>query len=168
LTYGPNVEAAISLVRDVLPRVHEAGRAATVALVGQHDPAGPISGLREVDAVEVVGPVGDVTPWYCRATCAVVPLTRGTGTRIKLLEAFAHGVPVVCTPTAASGLEVRSNTHALVGTSADELAAHTISLLEDPSIGRRLVDGGIEIARRHSYDVVADAVRAALVGAGTA
>ena len=54
--------------------------------------------------VEVTGTVDDVRPYYRRALAAIVPLRTGGGTRLKILEAMAAGVPVLSTTLGAEGL----------------------------------------------------------------
>ena len=104
LTYGPNVDAARSLVEQVLPALRQTRPQATVTLVGSYDAR--IADLAEVNGVTVVGQVPDVSDWYADADAVVVPLRLGSGTRIKVLEAFAHRRPVIATPAAVAGLEV--------------------------------------------------------------
>lgn len=159
LTYAPNVEAAEVLVREVLPRVR-AGRDGSVraVLVGEHAPGSPVTALAGAHVV-VAGPVEEVASAYEAAACVVVPLAVGTGSRIKLLEAFAHEVPVVCTPAAARGLSVTHGTEVLIGSSADELAEQVGRLLADPDLGRRLARAGRRVAVAHGPGSAADALR---------
>ena len=164
LTYAPNVEGAEILARDVLPAVREVVPGVTATIAGPHVRGGPVDDLRALDGVAVLGTVAGVAPVYRTATAAVVPLRHGTGTRIKVLEAFAHEVPVVCTPVASSGLGVEDGRDVLHGSSAAELAAQVLRLLDDPALVRRLVDGGRTVAAAHAQDRGADAVRAFLAG----
>jgi glycosyltransferase involved in cell wall biosynthesis len=67
-------------------------------------------------------PDEDVSPFYKRAHVAAVPLRAGGGTRIKLLEAFAHGCPVVSTPTGARGLALRSGRQLMITKDDDDVS----------------------------------------------
>jgi glycosyltransferase involved in cell wall biosynthesis len=101
-----------------------------------------------------------VAPYYDRADVVVVPLRAGGGTRIKVLEAFAHRVPVVATPMGAEGLEVSPGRHLLVGDGPDALAAACLRLLRDPALGRQLAaDAHALVKRRYALPVVARAIR---------
>jgi hypothetical protein len=144
LSYPPNVDAATWLCRDVLP--HLPG--ASVALVGWA-PSPDVTALGRLDQVTVAGSVASVAPWYERARVAVVPVRRGGGTRIKLIEALAHGRPVVSTSCGAAGLDLVAGRDGLV--LADDpgaFAAACRRLLNDPSLSARLAASGREAVAR--------------------
>jgi len=158
LTYAPNLEAADLLVRVIAPAVRRRlGRWVRVTLAGPHD--GRLDQLRG-DDVEVTGFVADLGPLYAAADAVVVPLQSGAGTRIKLLEAFAHGVPAVASPLAAAGLAVVDGRHLLLADSSDQAAAAIESVLTDPELAARLAGEAAALVReRYSIDVVVPAIR---------
>jgi glycosyltransferase involved in cell wall biosynthesis len=111
--------------------------------------------------VQVRGLLPDVEPSYARAAVAVVPLRIGGGTRIKILEAFAHGVPVVTTAVGAEGLDVVSGEHLLVADSAEGMAAAIQRLVTVPAEAERLRRGAFALVQNHhSADAVVRAVAA--------
>ncbi len=138
--YGPNVSAAVSLITDILPRVHRQVPKASVRIIGANPPA-VLLALKRPD-VEVTGWVADIRPHLAQAACLVVPLFRGTGIRNKILEAMASGLPVVSTPLGAEGIDAAPDESILLGKDPEELAARIIRLLEDESIRVRLSRGG--------------------------
>src|SRR5690606_1651833 len=75
---------------------------------------------------------------YRRAHAVIAPIRAGGGTRIKVLEAFAHGRPLIATPLAVEGLAVEPGTHALVGETPDDLAEHAVRLMADAAMGEGL------------------------------
>ena len=162
LTYAPNVEAAEQLVREILPRVRTlVGGEVTVELAGVFEPGGPIEGLRSAGGVEVRGYVDDLAGAYARADVAVVPLARGAGTRIKLLEALAAGVPAVTTTAGAAGLAAENERHLLIADDADGLAAAVARVLLDEELASALVrDGRAFVEQRFSTAVVSERLRA--------
>jgi glycosyltransferase involved in cell wall biosynthesis len=89
--------------------------------------------------VRALGFVEDLGAVYAEASCAVVPLLQGGGTPLKLVEALAHGLPVVATARAAAGLEVRDGEHCLIADGPEAFAAALLSLLRG---------GGAELGRR--------------------
>ena len=93
-------------------------------------------------------------------------MREGAGTRIKVLEAFAHERPVVATPAAVAGLEVRDGVSVLLGDDAAALARHAARLLRDPTQARRLVAGASVVVHDHYLlDVVAPPARRLIFGA---
>ena len=75
-----------------------------------------------------------------RASVAVVPIRYGGGTRVKILESFAHRVPVVSTTLGAEGLDVQDDVHLLLADDPDEFAAATVRLIGDPALRTRIAD----------------------------
>ena len=117
LRYPPNAEAARFLVRDVVPRLAGLVPGVRVRLVGTGSPA--LAGLDDPPAVTLVGQVPDMADELAGADLVVVPLRFGSGTRLKVLEAFAQRVPVVSTTLGAEGLSAADGVHLLV---ADRVA----------------------------------------------
>lgn len=164
LTYPPNVEAATTLVDEVLPRVRERRPDATADLVGPAIP-GTLERLRREPGVRLAGFVPDLAPWYASATVVVAPLRHGGGTRIKVLEAFAYRRPVVTTSVGVAGLDVVDGEHVLVGETADELAGAVLALLDDPGRAAALAERAWQLlAHRYVPPVVGPRVRAAVLG----
>jgi glycosyltransferase involved in cell wall biosynthesis len=157
LSYAPNAAGVRWLCSEVLP--HLPGRRA--ALVG----SGPGRDVLELAAdtrVTVAADVPDVTPWYAVAAVGVVPLHAGSGTRIKVLEAFAHSRPVVSTSIGVAGLDLGDAV--LVADAPHEFAAACRRLLEDPELAAETARRGAQIVRETaSVDVVAPRI-AALAG----
>jgi glycosyltransferase involved in cell wall biosynthesis len=155
LTYAPNLEAAKVLVSEILPRVRARHPQATLDLVGPHAGA-----LGDAPAgVRIAGRVADLRPWYEGADAVVAPLWHGGGTRIKVLEALAYGRPVVATPLAVSGIDVRSSRDVLLADSPPALADAVSRLLDDPELGARLCEhAGQMVRERYSQSVIAPLV----------
>jgi glycosyltransferase involved in cell wall biosynthesis len=147
--YEPNRNALRFLLGEVLPRVWSELPDAKLALVGGGLGDSPSTEPR----VEALGFVEDLRDAYARACCAVVPLLQGGGTPLKLIEALAHGLPVVATPRAVAGLEVRDGEHCLVADGAAPFAEALLRVLRDgaPELGRR---GRQLAAERYSIEAL--------------
>jgi glycosyltransferase involved in cell wall biosynthesis len=113
MNYVPNVDAATSFTHDVWPRLLSLYPGCRLTLVGS-DPVPAILALRDYEGVEVTGTVDDVRRFYRDADVAVAPLRLGGGTRLKILEAMAAGVPVISTLVGAEGLEVQPGRNILI------------------------------------------------------
>jgi polysaccharide biosynthesis protein PslH len=161
LSYGPNVEAAEILVLEVLPALrHLLAQDVLVELVGGHEPAGSVAALGAVAGVELSGYVDDLQAAYARADVVVAPLRESAGTRIKLLEAFAAGVPVVTTAAGAAGLPVSDGHEVLLGESPAELADAIARLVADPIITANIAGAARAlVVRAFSWEVVGRRLR---------
>jgi glycosyltransferase involved in cell wall biosynthesis len=136
-TYGPNADGSAWLVEEVLPHLRALVPDVRLRVVG--DAPEGVRALGLVDAVTVTGLVPDVADELARADVAVVPIRYGGGTRIKILEAFAHRIPVVSTTVGAEGLDVQDGEHLLIADDPQSFAKACATLLTDVELRRRLV-----------------------------
>jgi glycosyltransferase involved in cell wall biosynthesis len=147
----PNEDAALHMLRDILPRVRR--RAPRVEFVAAG--SDPTEALKReaarVPGVIVTGTMPDVRPCLSDATVFVAPVRLGHGIKGKILEAFAMGVPVVASPRAAAGLDAVAGRDLLVAGSAAEFSAAVVRLLESEPLRRELGENGRRAAER-SYD----------------
>ena len=159
LTYPPNADAAVRLVHEILPRVREiAGQLVTVTLAGEPDDT--VRSLAAEPGVRVTGFVSDLAACYRAADVVVVPLAAGGGTRIKLLEAFGYGLPVVTSTAGAAGLDVADGVHVLMADSRDEAARAVAALAADAELRERLVtQARLLVSRSYSHDAVIPRIR---------
>lgn len=139
-TYAPNRAGLRFLLDEVFPRVWKELPRAQLTLAGTGLQGAPSEDPR----VQALGFVEDLQAVYERASCAVVPLLQGGGTPLKLVEGLAHGLPVIATPLATAGLDVRDGEHCLIAQGAEGFAAALIRVLRDGdralgSRGRELV-----------------------------
>lgn len=138
LRYPPNADAARFLVEDIGPRLRALVPGVQIRLVGLAPPA--LAGLADPPAVTLVGPVPDIDTELAVADLIVIPLRYASGTRVKILEAFAHRIAVVSTSIGAEGLDVRAGQHLLVADDPDGIAQACARLLEDHSLRQAIVD----------------------------
>jgi glycosyltransferase involved in cell wall biosynthesis len=143
LTYPPNMDAAEWLVGQIVPRLQVKVPGVEIRLVGKSAPG--VARLHRPPAVTVVGQVPEMEPELARADIAAVPLRIGSGTRLKILESFAHRVPVVSTSVGADGLDVRDGVHLLLADDAEGFAEACRRLLTDADLRGRLVDAAEEL-----------------------
>jgi hypothetical protein len=138
MDYGPNADASSWLAREIGPRLRARRPEVAIRLVG--DPDGVVAALDDPPAVTVVGTVDTIEDELSRADVVAVPLRYGSGTRLKILEAFAHRLPVVSTTLGAEGLGVTPGVHLLVADDPDAFADTVLLLLEEPRRRRELVE----------------------------
>jgi glycosyltransferase involved in cell wall biosynthesis len=150
MNYQPNEDAACFFAREVLPSIHIECPSARFMIVGR-SPSAAVRELHDGNKIVVTGTVSDVEPYLRKACVVVAPLRVGGGTRIKILEAMAHGRPVVATSIGAEGLEVEPGKHLLIADTATELADACVRLLRDRETGRGLAASAVELVRA-KYD----------------
>src|SRR3989304_6090235 len=90
--------------------------------------------------VTLTGVVDDIRPLIASSSVSLVPLQAGGGTRLKILEAMALGVPVVSTLKGAEGLEIRSGEHLLIADTPEAFAENVIRVLRDPALRKGITD----------------------------
>jgi len=161
LSYFPNIDAVRFFCREILPRIRARGyENATIAVVGALAPGQLVKELAATPGVTLVGRVPDPAPYYDGSTVSIVPLRAAGGTRIKLLEAFAHGTPAVSTTLGAEGLEVVHDQHLLLADNADDFADACVRLLGNEEIRARLAREASRLVRAvYDVEVVAEIVR---------
>jgi glycosyltransferase involved in cell wall biosynthesis len=125
MDYHANIDAVVHFTANVWPMVHERRPAFRFVIVGR-SPALAVKALEKLPGVVVTGTVDDVRPYYRDALATVAPLRVGSGTRLKILESMAAGVPVVSTRLGAEGLEVTADRDILLA----ETPVETLSALE--------------------------------------
>ena len=149
MSWQPNAEAARFLATQVLPRVQAVHPAASLLVVGK-GPGPELLRLQERPGVEVVGAVPSVVPHLGRASVLAVPLEAGGGTRLKILEAFAAGLPVVSTAIGAEGITAEPGRHFAQAT-RDEFADAVLELSANPTQATQLAEAARRLAREN-YD----------------
>jgi glycosyltransferase involved in cell wall biosynthesis len=155
--YEPNRNGLRFLLGEVFPLVWAELPDAKLALVGagleQSSIGDGVRGLFDDPRVEALGFVEDLRAAYASVCCAVVPLLQGGGTPLKLIEALAYGLPVVATPQAVVGLEVRDGEHCLIADSAEAFAAALVRVLRDgaPELSRH---GQELVVERYSIEAL--------------
>ncbi len=150
MDYHANIDGALSFARDVWPGLHDRRPELMYTIVGR-DPAPEIRALATSRSIEVTGTVDDVRPFYREAIAAVVPLKVGGGSRLKILEAMAAGVPVVSTTLGAEGLDVRHGENILIADTNEQLAEGISNVVENGELQKRLSSAGRALVSEH-YD----------------
>ena len=151
MDYQPNIEGARWFARELWPAVRQQRPELTLSIVGAK-PADAVRALAELPGVEVTGTVPDVRPYYRDALAAVVPLKTGGGTRLKILEAMAAGVPVLSTPLGAEGLDVSPGRDiVLLDAAPAEWAREIAALTAEPARGAALAAQAAVLVRER-YD----------------
>jgi glycosyltransferase involved in cell wall biosynthesis len=150
LDYEPNVEAARYFSREIFPRVRARYPDATFTVVGRQPPPG-LRRIEQTAGVRLRADVDDVQPFYADCACAAVALRSGGGTRLKILEAFALGRPVVSTSLGGEGLRTQDGVHLLIADDPAGFADRIGRLFTDRARWEQLARNGRALVEQE-YD----------------
>jgi glycosyltransferase involved in cell wall biosynthesis len=150
LSYVPNAEAAISLARTIMPLVWRVDPTICLCIAGSNPPA-PVLALATDPRIEIQPNPTDMKRIAERAAISVVPLRIGGGTRLKILESLAWGMPVVSTTLGCEGLDVVDGETIVIRDEPQAFADGIVELMTDAARRNKLRCQGRQLVERR-YD----------------
>ncbi len=133
-----NQEATEILVREVWPRIHTKIASAKLWVVGRRIPKWLIDKARRDESVEITENIPDARDAYLASTIMVAPIRGSGGTRLKILEAMASGLPVVSTKVGVAGLNLTNGVNVMVNDSNEGLAKEAVKLLRNGELAQKI------------------------------
>lgn len=156
LGFGPNVSAVLFFAEKVWPLIRQARPQTRWSILGW-GAGGSLQRIKTLPGIDLVGRVDDIRPHVGRAAVAVVPMVSGAGIKNKIMEAWAMGKPVVCTPKALGSLPGIHENNVWRARSPRGLANGVIRLLGDRQMRERIGQSARQTAVRHcSWDRAVD------------
>lgn len=150
MDYHANVDAVCYFASGVWPKVRQLRPELEFKIVGAN-PTAEVLALANQAGIIVTGTVDDLRPYYREALAAVVPLRVGGGTRLKILEAMAAGVPVISTSLGAEGLSAEDGNEIVLADTPPAMADAVAGLREGSPEWRRISENGMRLVRSQ-YD----------------
>jgi len=144
--YHPNLEAVRHLCRHIWPVLAAQYPTLRLRLIGKN-PQAAAAAIRDLPRIDMTGQLEDAVAELARARVVIVPLLSGSGTRLKILEAWAAAKPVVSTPIGAEGLDAVDGLEIILAPTAGSFVASVCELLG--SVQRRRQIGA---AARQKYE----------------
>jgi glycosyltransferase involved in cell wall biosynthesis len=139
MDYHANVDAVEKFTKEVWPAIFAQNPQIIFTIVGRN-PAAKILALANFPDIEITGTVEDVRPFYREAFAAVVPLRIGGGSRLKILEAMAAGVPVISTQLGAEGIEVKDRNNIIISESNEDFSNAVSELLKNKELNQYIIN----------------------------
>jgi glycosyltransferase involved in cell wall biosynthesis len=156
LHYPPNADGIRWFAREVFPLIREQAPAASLTIIGKNPPADFLQHQAEdPEAVKVTGYVPDLVPYLEQAEIMVVAVRAGGGMRVRILEAFARGMPVVTTTIGLEGIDAEPGRDVLVADTPQDFAGEVLRLLEDKALQGVLSNNGrLLVEKKYDWRVV--------------
>ena len=148
LTFSANLDAMSYFLQEIFPIIRAQAPGATLKITGSTQGVN-LCQLPSDDHVIFSGFLPDIRPAVASAWACIVPLRRGGGTRLKILEAMALGTPVIATSIAAEGLSITPEKNILLADTPEEFSAQTIRLLNDSQLRDELSISGREMVEKY-------------------
>ena len=150
----PNKDAAVFLAQEIWPLIKFKLPQARLWIVGAN-PTPEIKRLSKISDVVVEGEITDIRDAFSRADILLAPIRNGRGTKYKVLEAMATGLPVVTTPLGIDGLDVVPGRHALVATTAQDLASATVKLINAQPLGQKIAAAAKHlVTQKYNWSII--------------
>jgi glycosyltransferase involved in cell wall biosynthesis len=150
---NPNVDAVNFFLTDIWPQVLAAVPDAEFRVVGAASDTVKqlVAGAPQA---QLLGFVDNLDDQYAQAAVSIAPIRFGTGTRVKILEAFAHACPVVSTLAGAEGIEAIPGKEIELGVQSDDFTARLVELLRDRAAAEMIGQAGHDlVAREYNIDI---------------
>ena len=152
LHYPPNADGIRWFVREVYPLIQRRMPKAQLTIIGKNPPQDfQQLALEQPEAITVTGYAPDLDPYMEQSAVMVVPVRAGGGMRVRILEAFARGMPVVTTTVGLEGIEAEPGVEVLVEDTPETFASAVMGLLSNPDWQAKLSQRGRKLAEE-KYD----------------
>ena len=147
MDYRPNIDAMVYFTGEILPLIEKAIPDVELFIVGRN-PSRQVKALGRLKNVTVTGEVADVGSYLQDAAASVIPLRIARGIQTKLLEAMAHGVPVIATHAALDGIAAKPARDLLVADEPHDFAGKTVAVLQDRSMRAQLAANALALVQK--------------------
>ena len=155
LSFYANREAVEDFCRETLPLLHQTHSDARLIVTGRTDALPPDDALLDTPNLHLTGYLDDIRPAVRGALACVVPLRKGGGTRLKILEAMALGTPVVSTPQGAEGIGARDGSEILIADTPQEFSQAIDRLMTEQGLRHRLAESARRLVEeRFGWDAI--------------
>lgn len=155
MNYGPNEDAAVYFANEIFPKIRKIIPSCTLTLAGMN-PTERVLELQRENVI-VTGFVDDMIHTITKSSVYVSPLRYGSGTKNKVLEAMAAGMPVMLSSVSREGINGLIDQENCIFIDDDEWVDKTVDLLQDTEKRNRIAkQGKVYVQEKHSWEKVFD------------
>lgn len=152
LHYPPNADGIRWFLKEVFPLVLSREPEAHLTIIGKNPPDDFVAlAAQDPQHIQVTGYVEDLDPYFEQSAIIVVPVRAGGGMRVRILEAFARGMPLVTTTVGLEGIDAQDGCEVIVRDESETFAQAVVDLLENPATQVQLALAGRELVEA-KYD----------------
>jgi glycosyltransferase involved in cell wall biosynthesis len=155
LGWKPNAQAAQTIVESISTRFERESQDTAFLIAGPHASRELLQQAKRHPNTRILGYVPNIAEYVCAADVCVAPMRTGSGTKLKILEYFAAGKPVVATQKAVEGLEVTDGIQGLFCEDAGEEFIRAIRVALMPEFSRKLGESARAFAERFEWSTIA-------------
>lgn len=137
LHWPPNAQGIIWFAQHVYPLIHASAPEAVLTVIGKNPPP-----ELKAENLEVTGYVTDLRPYLAQTAAFIVPLHAGGGMRVKIIDGWTWGLPIVSTTIGAEGITISPGEDILIADTPPDFARAVINLLKNAGLNQRLRAGG--------------------------
>jgi len=158
LKHPPNIHGLEWFVNNIWESVIKNEKKAELLVVGSGEVSEDFKKmLMDKDGVHYLGYVENVYPLLRKCTCLVVPLLSGSGTRLKILEAFSFKTPVVSTTIGAEGLPVKNGIHLMIANEEMDIANKIVEIFNSSKLRTKLVENSYQlVCNEYDWDLIGE------------
>lgn len=151
----PNVDAVVHFLEEILPQIRAKLPETTFTIAGRSPDPRVLKAVEGVPGVHVTGKVDDMRPYLWGSKISIVPIRIGGGTRLKIYECMAAGIPVVSTTVGAEGLQYTNQKDIVIADGPADFARECIRLLSDEETRLGIANQALDLARKElSWEAV--------------
>ncbi len=151
LHYPPNAQGVLWFARTVMPLVLAQAPDAILTVIGKQPPTELAQCQIPAANIEVTGYVDDPAPWLAETAAFIVPLLAGGGMRVKIIDGWRWGLPIVSTTVGAEGILYTPGEQLLRADTPAEFAAAVVALLKDDELRAALAAAGRAWVETHYH-----------------
>lgn len=148
MDWMPNIDAVLWFAQEIFPGLKKRFPELSLSVVGRN-PTSEIKQLGKTAGIEISGTVDDVKPYMGQAEVMIVPLRVGGGTRVKIFEGMAAGLPIVSTVIGAEGLPVRDGENIFLADTPESIGERIATLLQDATLRHRMGSSAADFVAKH-------------------